>query len=63
METFPESVLIVFKLHLVLPVFRFTKVKQVGTKLFVNATDVEGTDLASLLLEVGLPAENGFDCK
>ena len=44
-------------------VFRFTEVKQVGTKLSVNATDVEGSDLASLLLEVGLPAENGFDCK
>ena len=44
-------------------IFRFTEVKLVGTKLFVNATDVEGTDLASLLLEVGLPAENGFDCK
>ena len=44
-------------------ILRFTEVKLVGPKLFVNATDVEDNDLASLLLQLGLPAENGFDCK
>merc|ERR1711874_565033 len=36
-------------------VFKFTEVKQVGGKVFVKATDTEENDLASLLLEVGLP--------
>ena len=44
-------------------IFQFTGLKLVGPDLVVNAVDVEGTDLASLLLEVGVPAENSFDCK
>ena len=46
-----------------LTIFKFTEVKLVGSKLFVNAKDLEGTDVASTLQEVGLPAENGFDRK
>ena len=42
---------------------KFTEVKVVGAKLFVKATDGEESDLASLLLEVGLPADNSFDRK
>ena len=43
-------------------IFKFTEVKLVGAKMFVKATDSEKIDLASLLLDVGLPpAENSFD--
>ena len=44
-------------------IFKFTQVKLVGPKVFVNATDSEENDLASVLLSVGLPAENSFDRK
>ena len=43
-------------------IFKFTEVK-VGPKVFVNATDSEENDLASVFLEVGLPAEKSFDRK
>ena len=44
-------------------IFKFSEVKLVDSKLMVNARDNEETDLASLLLGVGLPAENSFDRK
>ena len=44
-------------------IFKFTEVKLIGSKLFVNLRDLQGTDAASSLLEVGLPAESSFDRK
>ena len=44
-------------------IFKFTEVKLIGSKLFVNARDHEGTDAASRLLKAGLPAESSFNSK
>ena len=44
-------------------IFKFTEVKLIGSKLFINARNLEGIDAASCLLEAGLPAESSFDSK
>ena len=44
-------------------IFKFTEVKLIGSKLFINARNLEGIDAASCLLEAGLPAESSFNSK